>query len=99
MSRRRQAVTVVLFTREQCGLCDEARALIVREARGCTFRSVDIDSDDALLKRYGLRIPVVEVNGQEVAQGGLTKGVMRAAVRAAQRQHAQPRAPRWRFWA
>lgn len=75
----------------------------MREARGCTYMVIDIDSDDELVKRYGLRIPVVSIDGQGVAEGGLEPGVVRAAVRAAlratQRGHTEPRAPRWRFWA
>jgi len=47
---------------------------------------IDIDSSDALLTRYALRIPVISVDGNEVAEGELQPGVVRAAVRAALRQ-------------
>jgi len=100
---RRQSVAVVLYMRDNCHLCDLAHELILREARGCTYMTVDIESDDELVKRYGVRIPVVSVDGQDAAEGGLGQGVVRAAVRAAvrtkRRNHTKPRAPRWRFWA
>lgn len=101
--QRRQSVAVVLYTRDNCGLCEQAHELIAREARGCTYMIIDIDEDDELAKRYGIRIPVVSVDGQDVAEGGLAPGVVRAAVRVAVRgqrsSHTKPRAPRWRFWA
>ncbi|MEX2533305.1 MAG: glutaredoxin family protein [Nitriliruptoraceae bacterium] len=101
--QRRQSIAVVLYTRYNCDLCDQADELIVREARGCTYRIIDIDGDDELVKRYGIRIPVVSVNGQDVAEGALALGVVRAAVRAAVRTQrspdTKPGAPRWRFWA
>jgi len=84
--RKRRAVTVVLHTRAGCGLCLRAKPIVLREARGCTVTVIDIDSSDALLTRYALRIPVISVDGNEVAEGELQPGVVRAAVRAALRQ-------------
>jgi glutaredoxin len=54
---------ITLYGRPDCHLCDDARAIIVRV--GEPFAEVDIDSDDALLKRYLERIPVVAVDGVE----------------------------------
>jgi hypothetical protein len=59
----------------------------------------DIDTSDQLIKQYGLRIPVVTVNGDEIAEGHVEPGVVRAAVTAARTRHNQPRVSRWRFWA
>lgn len=98
-AEQRAAVTVVLYTRDQCPLCDSAYQLIASEARRCVVTVVDIEQDDELLKRYGMRIPVVSVNGQDIAEGNLGKGVVRAALRAVRRSHRRARAPRWRFWA
>jgi hypothetical protein len=41
---------------------------------------VDVDSDPALADRYGLRVPVVEVNGVEVAEFQVDPAVVRAAM-------------------
>jgi len=60
---------VVLYTREGCCLCDDARAVImqVRSRHPLAFdlEERDIDSDDALLHRYLERIPVVTIDGLE----------------------------------
>ena len=56
-----------MYSRRRCGLCDEARALILAE-RGRTpfeFEEVLIDGDDDLERAHGLRVPVVEVDGRE----------------------------------
>jgi hypothetical protein len=58
---------VVLYGREGCCLCDDAREIVlrVREHRAFDFEERDIDSDDALLRAYLERIPVVTIDGVE----------------------------------
>jgi glutaredoxin len=60
--------TVTLYGRAGCHLCDEARAVLLRVRAGDPFRleEIDIESDDALLKRYLERIPVIAVDGEEL---------------------------------
>lgn len=63
--------TVVLYTRSDCHLCDEARSAILQiRDRGTQFelREVDIETDDELLARYLERIPVVSVEGEQVSE-------------------------------
>jgi glutaredoxin len=59
--------TVVLYSREGCCLCDDARAVLdrVRRSRPFTFEERDIDADDALQLAYLERIPVVTIDGVE----------------------------------
>jgi glutaredoxin len=59
--------TVRMYSRARCGLCDEAREVIlsVRPAGSFDFEEVLIDGDDALEGEYGLRVPVVLVDGIE----------------------------------
>jgi hypothetical protein len=59
---------VTLFGREGCCLCDEAREVLlrVRDQRPFVLRERDIDGDDALLRAYLERIPVVTIDGVEV---------------------------------
>jgi glutaredoxin len=61
-----QAV-VRMYSRRACGLCEEARAVIqkVRESSSFDFDEVFIDGDGSLERRYGQRVPVVEVDGVE----------------------------------
>jgi glutaredoxin len=59
--------SVVLFGREGCCLCDEAREVLerVRLRRAFELSERDIDRDDALLRAYLERIPVVTIDGVE----------------------------------
>lgn len=56
---------LTLYGREQCHLCDEMHAALEgwRSRLGFSLRIVDIDSDAALRKRFGVLIPVL-VDGQ-----------------------------------
>jgi hypothetical protein len=58
---------VVLFGREGCCLCDEAREVLlrVRDQRPFVLRERDIDGDETLLRAYLERIPVVTIDGVE----------------------------------
>jgi glutaredoxin len=58
------AARITLYGRPGCHLCDEARSVL--ERIGEPFDEIDIESDDALLKRYLERIPVVALDGQEL---------------------------------
>jgi glutaredoxin len=60
--------TVTLYGRPDCHLCDDARAALERVRATHPFRldEVDIETDDALLKRYLERIPVVALDGEEL---------------------------------
>jgi glutaredoxin len=59
--------TVVLYTRPGCCLCDDARQVLERVRREHPFAlsECDIEQDDALLRRYLERIPVIEIDGTE----------------------------------
>jgi len=58
---------VVLYTREGCCLCDTAREVLerVRSRHAFALEEVDIEADDALLREYLERIPVVTIDGEE----------------------------------
>ena len=58
---------VVLYSRPGCHLCDVAREAILslRERLGFEYSEVDIEADHELELEYGIRIPVVEVDGEE----------------------------------
>ncbi|MDH4112309.1 MAG: glutaredoxin family protein [Actinomycetota bacterium] len=58
---------VTLYTRPGCHLCDDARAVVLaeREQTPFSFEEVDIEGSDVLLAEYGIRIPVIVVDGEE----------------------------------
>jgi hypothetical protein len=70
-----------VFTRDNCGLCRQAEELVAELAMGQTeVTLVDVDSDDDLLRRYHLRVPVIEVDGVEVAAAPIDSAAVRAAL-------------------
>ena len=75
--------TVVLYARPGCHLCDDARAVIeaARAEVAFVFEEVDIESDDALVRDYGLRIPVVTVDGDELFEISVDETALLAALR------------------
>ena len=57
-----------MYGRRACHLCEEARGVILAErARGTRFEfdEVTVDGDPELERDYGVRVPVVEVDGRE----------------------------------
>jgi glutaredoxin len=60
-------VDVVLYSRPGCHLCDEARAVLEAQRARTPFdlREIDVETDDALELAYGIRVPVVLIDGHE----------------------------------
>jgi glutaredoxin len=56
-----------LFTRRGCRLCDEAEDLLAVLGHAPAIIDVDASPEDAA--RYGLRVPVLEIDGWVVAEG------------------------------
>lgn len=58
---------VILYSRPGCGLCDRAREVLEAQRARTPFvlEEVDISGDDALELEYGVRIPVVTMDGRE----------------------------------
>ncbi len=58
---------VVLYSRVGCHLCDAARDVLTAELSRSPFDLVEVDvaGDDDLEREYGIRIPVVEIDGEE----------------------------------
>ena len=66
------AARIRVLTREGCHLCDEARRVLdgVRAATGEEVQTVDVDRDLGQAERAAVTdlVPVVEVDGAEVAR-------------------------------
>jgi glutaredoxin len=77
-------VSLVLYTRPGCHLCDDARAVLRRV--GHPFEEVDIESDDDLLRRYLERIPVVVLDGDELWELFVDEHALRALLDARVRE-------------
>jgi glutaredoxin len=63
-----QMAKVTLYSKQECPLCDEARAALgrVRASRPFQLEEVDIEQDPKLQSRYGERVPVVALDGEEL---------------------------------
>ncbi len=59
---------LTLFGKPGCHLCDDARAAVrdVLAGRDVGLREVDVTLDPVLERRYGERIPVVALDGEEL---------------------------------
>jgi glutaredoxin len=75
-------VQVTLYSRPGCHLCDVARGVIAAERHRTAFDlvEVDISTDDALELEYGIRIPVVVIDGEEAFEIDVDAGRFRALV-------------------
>ena len=60
---------VILYTKADCPLCDEAKALLneILETLPFNLTVKDVESDEKAKKYYADRVPVIVVNGREVA--------------------------------
>ena len=60
--------TLTLYGKPGCHLCEDARAAVERVTarRDVPLEQVDISRDPVLYKRYGERIPVLEIDGETV---------------------------------
>lgn len=75
---------VTLYTKENCGLCAEAEALLRKLQRKNHFELefVDIEANDDAHARYWMRIPVVLVDDVEVASAPIDPAQLAAALGA-----------------
>lgn len=76
---------VELLTREPCGLCEKAQRALDAVARDVPLRvtALDVDADEALLREFHLRVPVVRLDGAVLCEGVVTEAGLRAALAAA----------------
>lgn len=72
---------IVVYSRPECHLCEEAiAALVTLHGEGYRFElhEIDIESDDMLLRRYLEKIPVVEVDGIVASELGYDDAAVRS---------------------
>jgi glutaredoxin len=70
---------VTLYGKPGCHLCEEARAAVerVRAERPFELEEVDISLDPVLYRRYGERIPVLALEGEELFDYVVDEAVLR----------------------
>ncbi len=63
-------ISVVIYSRPGCHLCDEMKTVVERVGRAWPLRvsEIDISGDPDLERRYGVEIPVLLVDGRKAAK-------------------------------
>lgn len=61
---------LTLYGKAGCHLCEDARAVVleVRQRHPFELEEVDITRDPSLFARYKERIPVIQIDGEEVLE-------------------------------
>lgn len=62
--------TIAIYSKPGCHLCDRAKDVIIRcrQQRDFALEVIDISQDPELLAKYGNDIPVVLLDGREIAR-------------------------------
>lgn len=76
---------VILYTRQQCGLCDETAAELrrLRVDLNFTLTELDIDADTSLRAQYNDVVPVVAIGDHIIAHAPIDHAALRADLNAA----------------
>jgi hypothetical protein len=76
-------ITLTLYSRPGCHLCDEMKAVVSRVAgtMPVSLQEVDISTDPVLESRYGLEIPVLLVEGRKAAKHRVTEAELTRMLR------------------
>ena len=77
----RRPMDVLLHTRRGCHLCETVEDLLHHHVP--LARIVEIDGDGVLEREFGLRVPVLLVDGRCVAEGRIDEATLIAALAAA----------------
>ena len=75
---------LVLYSKSDCSLCDEMKR-VIEDVRGdcvCTLEVVDIETDPALMERYGYEIPVLLIDGRKAFKYRTDARALRRRLRA-----------------
>lgn len=89
-----RAITLLLLTREDCPLCEEALAIAqhVQDDVGFGLWEVDITGEPELLRRYSDQVPVLMADGEVVASLQVSEGALRGVL-ADQGASSEPHGP------
>lgn len=72
---------VIVYSREGCGLCDEAVEVLERYSKYFNDLSVvSIAENEDLTEKYGTTIPVVKIDGEERFRGRVEERLLRRLI-------------------
>ena len=93
LGHARPPLSLVLYSRPGCHLCEEMKAEIARARPRTPYElsEVDIERDQDLLRRFERSIPVLEIAGRVAFKGRLTATELEAKLeRRARERGAGP---------
>jgi glutaredoxin len=78
--------TVIVYSKPDCHLCSDAIATLERLRGELEFEVLerDISTDEALLRAYFERIPVVELDGEELSDFFVDEAILRERLESRQ---------------
>lgn len=78
-----ERVRVKFYSKDNCCLCDEGLAILhqIEKEIPLDIEIIDIYKDDELLEKYQIMIPVVEINGEEVDYGIISREKVESAIK------------------
>jgi len=82
-SRDGSAPRVTLYGRAGCHLCGDAERLLARLAGelGFVWQAIDIDASAELLAQYDQAVPVISLDGAEIARAPIQAAALRERLR------------------
>jgi glutaredoxin len=92
LGRSTDPVSVRLYERPGCHLCEDAESLLHRLSRRYPMRlqKVDIRSDPELVRRYDIVIPVIVVDKRFELTAPIDEHALAEALKSAQRSVTHP---------
>ena len=87
-ANRHSSITVRIYSKPECHLCDQAHEFLRAEQRRLGFHLdyVDINSSDELTKQFAACVPVIEVNGRTFFRGRINPVLWKRLMRATGRR-------------
>ena len=80
---------LTLLIRAYCHLCDDMRRALAQHAPGVAVREIDVDADPTLEARWGMLVPVLLADGQEVCHYRLDTDALDAIVAPSARANSR----------
>ncbi len=81
--KRSRKIKVEIYSKSDCHLCDEAKAILVKVQKTFPFDLVEIDitRDDKIFKKFKEQIPVVFVNGKKAFKFRVDEDTLRKKIK------------------
>ncbi|MFQ5518888.1 MAG: glutaredoxin family protein [Mariprofundus sp.] len=73
---------IQLLSRRDCCLCEDAKLVVAALAEQglCSWETVNVDRDKSLLVRYGMDVPVLLVDGNELVRHRVSETALKLSL-------------------